>query len=263
MKCFFTRLDLLLKKDWVGIVHDPENSHHFFKNKNLLEHKQFKESLPFCKGLFCMSKNVKTWIQTTLQPDFFVDVLYHPLSHKINVQWNYDSYKQNKKIYQIGNWLRKTYSIYQLETSCEKNMLPYNKRQVNELIYFLKRDKVHLHKKDISSVNHIRYINDEQYNNIFHKSIIFLNLYSSTCNNVIMEAITSNCPIVINRLEPIEDYLGKDYPLFYDTLREASLLIENDEMIKEAHNYLQKMDRSRFTINNMIEMINKSLIMLQ
>ena len=33
-----------------------------------------------------------------------------------------------------------------------------------------------------------------------------------------MECIKANNPIIVNRLESIENYIGKEYPLFYDNL---------------------------------------------
>ena len=88
---------------------------------------------------------------------------------------------------------------------------------------------------------------------------MFLDLYSSTANNVIMECIKANNPIIVNRLESIENYIGKEYPLFYDNLTDVPIILENDNLIVDAFNYLKNMDKSKFSIDMMLSTINKRL----
>ena len=248
-----------IKKDWVGIIHDPEDTQLYYKGKNIINNINFKKSLPYCKGLFCMSYNLKRWITKKIEPKFFTEVLYHPLSNKNLKEFEIKKYKKNKCIIQIGNWLRKTYSIFKINTNINKEILPYNKRTHSELKYFLKRDKLKLTDREIQSVKKILPISDNNYNKIFSNKIIFLDLYSSTANNVIMECIKSNNPIIINRLEPIEEYLGKKYPLFYNNLSEVTSFLSNDDLILEAVNYLKNLDKSIFSIQMMINTINNKL----
>ena len=54
----------------------------------------FKQSLSYCKGLFCMSHNLKKWIIQKIKPNFFVDVLYHPVSNKNLIEFQIEEYKK-------------------------------------------------------------------------------------------------------------------------------------------------------------------------
>ena len=130
----------------------------------------------------------------------------------------------------------------------------------NELNHFLKRDKISLSELEKKSVIEVSQISDENYNKIFENSIIFLNLYSSTCNNVIIECIKANCPLLINRLEPIEDYLGKDYPFFYSNLEDAKNKLNDLKLIKKTNRYLIDLDKSRFETEHFINSINNKFI---
>jgi len=248
-----------LKQDWVGIIHDPEDTQLYYRNKNIINNNNFKQSLPYCKGLFCMSHNLKKWIIQEIKSNLFVDVLYHPISNKNLIEFQIEEYKKNKCIIQIGNWLRKTYSIFKINTNINKEILPWTKRTQDEMQYFLNKDNMTLTELEKGSVLKTSHICDNDYNKIFNNKIIFLNLYSSTANNVIMECIKANNPIIINRLEPIEEYLGKEYPLFYDNLTDVSTILENDELILKAFNYLKNMDKSKFSMQMMIDSINKKL----
>jgi len=175
------------------------------------------------------------------------------------IEFQIEEYKKNKCIIQIGNWLRKTYSIFKINTNINKEILPWTKRTQDEMQYFLNKDNMTLTELEKGSVLKTSHICDNDYNKIFNNKIIFLNLYSSTANNVIMECIKANNPIIINRLEPIEEYLGKEYPLFYDNLTDVSTILENDELILKAFNYLKNMDKSKFSMQMMIDSINKKL----
>tara|TARA_B110001469_G_C9608913_1_gene302846 strand:+ start:386 stop:1285 length:900 start_codon:yes stop_codon:yes gene_type:complete len=248
-----------LKQDWVGIIHDPEDAQLYYKNKNIINNTNFKQSLPYCKGLFSMSHNLKKWIIQKIKPSFFVSVLHHPISNKNLMEFQMEEYKKNKCIIQIGNWLRKTYSICKLNTNVNKEILPWTKRTQKEMQYFLNKDNVILTELEQNSVLKTPRISDSDYNKIFNNKIIFLNLYSSTANNVIMECIKANNPIIINRLESIESYLGKEYPLFYDNLSEVTSFLENDDLILKAVNYLKNLDKSKFSIQMMINTINNKL----
>lgn len=257
---YFYKGGKIITNNWVGIMHDPEDTFLYYENKNLLENDTFKKSLPYCKGLFCMSNNLKNWVVEHLKPDFFVDTLYHPLSNKNLLEFDIKEYNKNKTIIQIGNWLRKTYSIYKLNTNLKKEILPYNNRIIKELKYFLKKDNVTLNSKELTTVIETPHISDDDYNKLFRNKIVFLNLYSSTANNVIVECLKANNPIIINRLPSIENYLGTDYPLFYNNLSEVNELLNNDDLIFKAHLYLKNMNKDKFSMNNMVNTINNNLI---
>ena len=156
----------------------------------------------------------------------------------------------------------KTYSIFKINTNINKEILPFNERTKTQLEYFLKRDNISLTEKENSSVIKKIPVSDENYNKFFSNKIIFLDLYSSTANNVIVEAIKANNPIIINRLESVEAYLGKEYPLFYDELSEVTKFLERDDLILKAVNYLKNLDKNKFSIENMIKNINNNLLNL-
>ena len=44
-----------------------------------------------------------------------------------------------------------------------------------------------------------------------------------------------NTPIFVNKLGPIIDYLGYEYPLYYSSLSELTKKINNMELIECAH----------------------------
>ncbi len=170
--------------------------------------------------------------------------IYHcfPLSNNINEQFNYELFLENKNIYHIGWWLRNFKSFIKLNipSNFNKNILVKNDFKDGWNNNIAKN-------YDLYNIDIINEISDEDYKNIFKNSVIFIDLLDNIANNTILECISYNTPIITNKTPSSIEYLGKDYPLFFEN--EEDLNYFNDEdtllfLIKEAHNYLQNMDKS-------------------
>ena len=139
-------------------------------------------------------------------------------------------------------------------------VLPFNSRTQDELCYFMQKYNISFTDEEKKSVTERERISDEDYNKLFGDHVVFLDLYSSTCNNVIMECITANCPIIVNRIPPVEKYLGKHYPLYYDRLDQVNgILNSGNSKVLEAYYYLKQMDKERFMIENIAKDITVSM----
>jgi hypothetical protein len=80
---------------------------------------------------------------------------------------------------------------------------------------------------------------NEHYDRMLSCNIVFLDLYDSSANNTIVECIVRNTPLIVNRHPAVVEYLGKDYPLYFDTIEEASYLAEDEEKVYTAYIYLR------------------------
>ena len=99
-------------------------------------------------------------------------------------------------------------------------------------------------------------LTDNELNELLSNNIIFVNLYDSSANNAIINAVQRHCPIILNRLPACEEYLGSEYPLFYDESDEIKYLLMEEKII-EAHYYLRDLDISKFSIDNFISTVNE------
>lgn len=101
-------------------------------------------------------------------------------------------------------------------------------------------------------------ISNDQYDDLLSYNIVFINLIDASAVNTILECIVRNTPILVNRLPATVEYLGSNYPLFYDDLDDINLLVSNRTNIKNAWKYLKNMDKSFLTIqsflNNFIQL---------
>lgn len=230
---------------WIGFIHVPpdipEWLHSNQANQAVFGTEEWKKSLPFCKGLFTLSEYHKRELQWRF--DFPVENLIHPTEFPA-LTWNYDRFVKNrdKKIVQVGWWLRKLLSIYQLEVSSYQKIVLKKKDADMDYYFRLEIEQMHGHKvmddKMVGTVKKIKYLSNRTYDHLLSENIVFLDLYDSSANNAIIECIARNTPILINPIEPVVEYLGKGYPLYFESLEEATSKAEDMELIRAAHNFL-------------------------
>jgi polysaccharide pyruvyl transferase WcaK-like protein len=94
---------------------------------------------------------------------------------------------------------------------------------------------------------------NEKFDQLLTENVVFINLVDASAVNTVLESIMRNTPICVNKLPAIVEYLGKDYPLYYESYEEASAKLSNLKVIKQTHDYLQSLDKRKFTIENFMK----------
>ena len=192
----------------------------------------------------------------------------------------------NKSLFMIGWWLRK-YDIFLklsckksiiIKKKEGKHILKYIKNEIHKTIEFPKSSTLLYNSDLISDINIIAntdtnikklepdftenekyilttkwntiicdFLEDAQYDEIFSKNIIFLDIYSCSANNIILECIMHSTPILVCNYPTIIEYLGIDYPLYFTNSEDAERKSQDLGLIMKTHHYLKQMDKSRFT----------------
>jgi hypothetical protein len=247
---------------WIGILHNPINIPKWFNYNQslytLCKKDNFIKSLQYCKKIYVLSKYLADKLKNNKvikKYNIKVDYFYHP-SEIPNIKFNFEKFIKNKekKILQIGWWLRELHMIY---------ILPVIKNYTKHILccgrdrfkYFLNREKKFINKKINyfrSNVNYMTFINNSKYDELLSCNIIFLYLYDTSANNIVIECISRNTPILVNKVGGIVEYLGEEYPFYYNTIEEACDKLINYDLIKKTHEYL----KTNKKINDQINMTN-------
>lgn len=234
----------IISKKWAGILHNvidypPEyllrKDIKIFCLRDLVKKYFFLKSMENCKMLITTSPTTSSFLNSQgIQANY----VYHPCP-KTN-DWE----KFNGIIVTIGQWMRKIKAISKIETNFKKIIIkvPWNEPYKN-LNFRL-------------DVEIIDYINNNEFDKLMRESVVFLNMYDAAACNTLLECIMGNVPVVVNRLQGIEDYIGKDYPLFYDSIQDASSLL-NEKKILEGHVYLKKMNKEFLGLDFLDYSLNK------
>jgi hypothetical protein len=260
----FQKIQTYKLNKWIGFLHNPINMPRWFDyNQNiklLLHNKDFIESLENCELIFVLSEHLKDEI-AFLFDKYNIDVPIRSLKHPVpkmdkSKTWKYDMFLETKTIIQAGYWMRKMHSFWELETNLNKIWL-YGDRFAGRMLDI---ENIVLGKKDTLSHDDIRNsfnlintntsgkikdvyitsVNDQVYDKLLQSSLIYVNFYDCAASNSIVECISSQTPILVNKLPSVVEYLGEDYPLYFRDINHASSLSNNTAKILEAHEYLKE-----------------------
>jgi beta-1,4-mannosyl-glycoprotein beta-1,4-N-acetylglucosaminyltransferase len=86
----------------------------------------------------------------------------------------------------------------------------------------------------------------QEYDELLSKNIVFIHLFDAAANNTVLECIIRNTPIIVNRIEAVVEYLGEDYPLYFNELSEVPDLLNK---VEQAHIYLKNMDKTSISMD--------------
>ena len=176
--------------------------------------------------------------------------ILHPINSLSthDIPFNIDLFMERKNMYHIGWWLRnfKSFINFKQPIGFHKNILIKN-----DFINEWKNISKH---HDISNINLIYELSNEEYVKIFSNSCIFIDLEDAVGNNVILECLKYNTPFITKRIPSIEEYVGSKYPLFFDDINDIQYLSLSDEttfinLIKKANNYLIQLDKKHISLN--------------
>lgn len=233
-----------INKPWVGFIHVPENVPTWFfghfSPENLLATEHFSEAMDHCKGLFTLSSPLESWLKQRV--DVPISTVLHPTAH-IDLLFSMERFHKEPKlqVVQLGFWLRKLHAIHQLNlpedkfkkivvgasapyqvklTSVEKNLFDYNFEQ--------------------QDVEYTGFLSNSDYDDLLAKSVVFVDFYDTAANNAIIECIVRAVPIVCPPLKAVTDYLGVDYPLYFQNYAHAETILNDMDLLRKGHEYLKK-----------------------
>lgn len=232
---------------WIGFIHVPPQIPEWFSYKQINEvifnSEAWEKSLPYCRGLFTLSNYHKKHLEKKFE--FPIDNLIFPTEIP-GIKWNWDRFTANKekKIVQVGWWLRKLHAVYQLPLSRAQYKKIFLSVEHKDLQGLMRKEREILLNEGTfnddmyETAEIVTYLPNSDYDKLLGENIIFVCLYDASANNTVIECIVRNTPILINPLEAVKEYLGEDYPLYYDSLEEAAEKAVNLDLIYKTHQYL-------------------------
>ena len=260
--------DFLENRKWVGISHLTEISQKiYFQECNiylLLKNEFFIKDLKTCAGIFTLSNHTKPTLEKILlclgYSHIKVNVLYHPISFE-SKEFDISNITNVNTVVSIGCQLRRITTIFKLNTTYRKIWLPgkntdeYLKILSNEMKEF----NINITKDEMKNVD-IYKLTNESYDELLRKSFVIIDIYEASANNAIVECIATNTPCFVRKHPAIEEYIGKDYPLFFESIEELEYKLKDIELITSAYYYLKNNTilKKRIEINSFINNILNS-----
>ena len=251
------------KRPWIGIIHhtfDPTSTHNV---QALFDNADFIESLKVCRCLVVLTFYIYRTLRVKLDAIGFeklrVEVLTHPTQLSIR-EFNIEEFLVNseRKVVQVGSWLRDFTAIglLALDTnslSLTRAILDCESQDTYTMrvcgMHSISNKKMIQEPHDVSIINKL---SNDEYDSLLSRNIVFLKLRDCSAVNTVLECIARKTPIVLNRHPALEEALGSDYPGFYEDLSEASVILNSISSIHACHEYLAKMDTTKFSIGEFV-----------
>ena len=225
---------------WIGVVHFPPVSLHGQQGlDDVLA--AAGPSLRHCRGLITLSDDLRKQVAARL-PAMQVDSIKHPIE-ALPAKFSIAGFRHQTSyaVVQVGNQFRQVSAIYRLNTKLPK--LWVGARQPH-----LVAKELGLKRVPRGIVRRLGRLSDNDYDQLLLTNVVIIPLWCAAANNSILECIEMNVPAFVTRLPATEEYLGKDYPLFYSRIGEIEAIINNRETLCDrlegATDYLSRMDKT-------------------
>lgn len=258
---FLWKTDHVCENKWLGVIHCtqsvPNHLSHLDISK-IFDNPNFIKSLKSCIALITLSSYLTNFIKNKLismNIDTPVIFIKHPTITDGIKPFSMKKYikNKNKMLVQIGQQCRKLTSIYRVKTKLNKLWLTGNTDfELCKKMLITEQKALKIDDLDIDEVKVDYTSTESEYDQILSENIVFLDLFDSSANNAIVECIARNTPILVNKLPAVVEYLGLDYPLYYDDLKEIDDLLSIKNITK-AHKYLKNLDKKYLDTNKFTE----------
>ena len=227
------------KQDWIGFIHNPIIIPKPFDIKqtpvNMCARLPFVIAMQNCKGMFTLSDDLEEQVRHIfIQYGFdnvVVETLLHPTPLDVE-EFKLDEFLRDPQITCIGYWLRNFEPYWQLKTKMPKNVLlgrlPYAHQIYKEQEKEFRRKQAYTNEKVKGNIIVHKHLENKEFDKFLTNTVV--------------------------------QYLGEDYPFYYNSMETANKKIKDIELIKETYYYLKNMDKSKLDIKTFIKDFEQSNI---
>jgi len=236
-------------KDWIGIFHHPDDIPYFGNSKEklqvLFKNEKFIESVKKLKLAVALSEKLGNFLKENLSCK--VVVLKHPIELNKFGEWSLKEWLENdnKKLIQIGFYQRNTQLYNQIPKidNIDIKRVWINKNWLND--WDNKVKNYFKYRKLYNNGTDLKFQTPSKFDKLLTNNVMMTEYVSVSASNVILDCISRNCPLFVNPKPEVIEYLGKDYPLYFDNPEEIKDLIVK---IPEANEYLKNLNKDKFSL---------------
>jgi hypothetical protein len=94
-------------------------------------------------------------------------------------------------------------------------------------------------------------VDDDVYDKLLTHSIMAIEFVDCAATTVVVEGLARSAPMLLSRHPALLEYVGEDYPMFFEDVRECGQLLHPVNVLR-THRYIQNMDRSFLRVSKFI-----------
>jgi hypothetical protein len=277
---------------WVGISHHTfDNIHNPFGAERMMT-EDWNESMKWCRGIVCLSEYLAEQYRKRY-PDLKVLALRHPAPLYVPrwVGWNGDIVSVGhwyRRLFSLSR-LRTTFPrkmLWKYDISfqvtpfdvrhpglCRNNWIRYGFEYLRSTFFpigeissfdlladrfsgpsrFVAREL----RKWLDAIEIVPHLDADDYERCLLRSVVFLDLCDCSASYTVVECVTRCIPIIVNRHPAVEEYLGPEYPLFYDDVESITI---TPDAIDNASQYLSSRDTLSYSIEIFLRRLQEEFL---
>jgi glycosyltransferase involved in cell wall biosynthesis len=242
----------VLDTPWVGFSHEvPHHGYDFPDLARTLELPAWRASIRKCRGLWVLSRYEKEFLEAQGLPFPVSSVQYPTAVPQEGFRPDLLVAAASRRLLFIGSYLRRIQDFYDLVApGYVKLVLPAPD---------LGTPVAPRHGPQ--PVRHLERVDDAGYDSLLTRSVVFLSLADAGANTTVVECIARGTPLLVNRVGGVEEYLGDDYPLYYDSLEEAAgKLADTDLLVRASEHLLAGPVRPRLTFGAFSQQLQNTAV---
>jgi hypothetical protein len=237
---------------WIGILHACEKSpvRKHVTLYNFVNSEWFILNKETCAGLVTLSAHAADILKKITDVPIFYT--YHPKT--VEKQFDIDSYLNDPIILHAGFHNRNFSKFAKFKTQIPKRINVINKWFASYIPNCYKANNIQEYEANTVQVDTEK-LADNSYINNLTKSVGFCYLYSTNANNAVLEHIMSHTPLIVNKLPAVVEYIGEDYPMFYENIEhDPDKYLLSKSFLSEVSSYLKERSAlDMFKIENFID----------
>lgn len=227
-------------RPWIGIIHASDSGHNLTLSR-VISVPNVAKSLRYCVALVTLSRHAKECLEKLVDVPVFNT--HHP--KRTTAFFDMGAYFSRPTLRHAGFHARNIKVFEDFETSLAKVI---NIRAGSGT------------RKEIEYEVGLK--DNDEYIKKLCSSVGFCYLNGASANNSVLEHIVSNTPIVVNRLPSVEEYIGADYPMYYEKIyKKPDEFLLDERFIRETSEYLKERSKlSIFSEQNFVKFFKENKI---
>lgn len=250
-------VERLCETEWFGVMHVPLLTPNWamYSQNNLAKlyfMPSWRKALKKCRGIITLSDHMQEQLSATY-PDLNVFSAKHPIPEAA-ASFNFDAFQADPKLLLVGAWLRDFDGFHAVKSPWRKKLI-FNHYAEDFITRCYHKYRPRM-LEDIKSLDHVSFLENDDYDALVQSSVLYLNLHETSANNALCECIAYAAPFVSLRHPAIEEYCGPDYPLFVDDICTLDISISQ---VREAHDYLKERQelRDALSMNSFVSSVRE------
>ncbi len=232
------------REPWIGVFHLPPTAPSWLVGERVPWHRTseaWDRSLDSLVGAVALTEFAAERMQDRLAVP--VRAIRHPTAAAPT--FDPERFLDDPRIVQVGFFLRNVVAIEQVSAPSwiRRMVLRSQHRAFRRARRRLLQQPVYGNRVRHAGVEVLDRLSDTDYDDLLTRCLVLAEYVDASASNTVVECLARATPMLVNRHPAVVEYLGSEYPLYFDDLDDVSDLLTRPRILA-AHDFLLARDRS-------------------